>query len=137
MSFDDPSARPLSMPTKLKVVIASYVVSMAIDGWMLSLDTSATRVWVRLAIGALVIAFLVRGSDSVRGIVRAFAALGVVFGVVILLQALALGMSSTAGMIALGAGSFAVGMNAFTFWALGQDDVQTWMATRTFGRVED
>lgn len=132
-----PTEPPTHMPTKLKVVIASYLVSMAFDGWMLSLDTSATRVWVRIVIGALVIAFLLRGSDSVRSIVRGFAALGVVFGVVIVLQALSLGLGSTAGLLTLGAGSFAVGMNAFTFWALGQDDVQVWMATRTFSRVQD
>jgi hypothetical protein len=54
---------------------------------------------------------------------------------VIILQALSLGVGTTLGTMALLTGAFAFGANVFTFWALGQDDVQLWMATRTFKRV--
>jgi hypothetical protein len=133
--LDGPTEPPKHMPSKLKAVLVFYVLSMGIDLWVLTQDTTATRTWVRLVIGVLVIAFLLRGSDSVRAIVRGFAALGIVFGAVIVLQALSLGVGTTLGLIALLTGAFAFGSNVFTFWALGQDDVQLWMATRTFKRV--
>ena len=134
--LDGPAELPKQMPTKLKIVLGYYVLSTALDGFMLTLDSSETRTWVRLAIGVLVIAFLLRGSDSVRSIVRGFAALGVVFAGVLVLQGVAIGPGTTAGAIVLVTGIFAACMNAFTFWALGQDDVQLWMATRTFSRVK-
>lgn len=133
--LDGPTEPPTHMPSKLKAVLAFYVLSLGLDLWTLSKDTSVTQTWIRLAIGVLVIGFLLRGSDSVRAIVRFFAGLGIVLGAVIVLQALALGVGTTLGMITLVLGLFAFGSNVFTFWALGQDDVQLWMATRTFRRV--
>jgi hypothetical protein len=133
--LDGPTEPPKHMPSKLKAVLVLYVLSMALDAWVLAQDPESTRTWIRLAIGGLVIAFLLRGSDSVRAIVRGFAALGIVFGTVILLQAFTLGVGTTLGTVTLLLGLFACGSNVFTFWALGQDDVQVWMATRTFQRV--
>jgi hypothetical protein len=134
--LDGPTEPPKHMPAKLKVVLGYYALSLALDGYLLTLDSSATRTWIRIVIGVLVIAFLLRGSDSVRSIVRGFAALGVVFAVVVILQGVAIGMATTAGTFVMITGIVALCMSAFTFWALGQDDVQLWMATRTYGRVQ-
>lgn len=134
--LDGPTEPPKHMPAKLKVVLGSYALSLALDGYMLTLGGDQTRTWIRIVIGVLVIAFLLRGSDSVRSIVRGFAALGVVFAVVVVLQAVSLGASTTAGSVLLVVGVVSLCMSAFTFWALGQEDVQVWMATRTYGRVQ-
>ncbi len=132
--LDGPTEPPKEMPTKLKVVLGYYGLSILLDAYMLTLGGDQTRTWIRMAIGALVIAFLLRGSDSVRAIVRGFAALGVIFGIVVVLQGVSIG--SSAGTLVLVLGTFATCMSAFTFWALGQEDVQVWMATRTFNRVK-
>ncbi|MCX4242682.1 PH domain-containing protein [Paraliomyxa miuraensis] len=121
------------MPTKLKAVIGIYLASMVLDGLWLLQDSSATKVWIRLVIGALVVVFLLRGSEGMRSIVRGFAALGILFGGITVLQAVSLGLGDTVGLIVLATGLFGVAMSAFTFWALGQEDVQAWMASRSLG----
>ncbi len=117
------------MPTKLKVVIGIYAASLCLDGYMLTLDSSATRTWIRMAVGVLVIALLLRGSEGMRSVVRGFAVIGVILGLVVVVQ----GAMVATPVLAVGVGT--VVANAFTFWALGQQDVQVWMATRGLARI--
>ena len=134
--LDGPTEPPEHMPTKLKVVLGFYALSMLLDVIMLTQNGGETRTWIRIGIGALVIGLLMRGSEGMRTLVRGFAVLGALAGVVVLLQTVSIGVSGLLGMLVLAIGLFTTIASVFTFWALGQEDVQVWMATRTFGRVK-
>jgi hypothetical protein len=124
-----------AMPTVLKVVIGFFALSIAWDLYLVVNGVASTAQWVRMAIGIAVIVGLVRGSESTRAIVRALSVLGMVGGALTLLQMIPLlGAAPLSLMIfGLAAALLAVFGSLFSFWVLGREDVEMWMARRSFG----
>lgn len=124
------------MPTALKVVVGFQLLGILADVYTVATGAGTTTVYARLAIGIALVAALLRGNESARAVVRFFAVIGVIGSVVMLLQGLQLGMGHALGMVALGTGALGLVANLYTFWALGRDDVHTWMATRVLTRIK-
>jgi hypothetical protein len=125
------------MPTTLKLVLGFFALGLALDLYTVVVDAGSTVTWIRMAVAVGIIAGLVRGSESVRAIVRAFAVLGMLVGAVNVIRVvpyIGSGLDSLVA-IALVAGGIAVLGSAFTFWVLGREDVEMWMARRSFGAV--
>lgn len=124
-----------AMPTVLKVVIGFFALSIAWDLYLVVNGAASTAQWIRMAIGIAVIVGLVRGSESTRAIVRALSVLGMLGGAIILLQMIPLLGAAPASLMIFGlaAALLAVLGSLFSFWALGREDVEMWMARRSFG----
>lgn len=125
--FDQPALPPQTMPLKLRAVLAGYGVWILQDAWLLAVDSGDPKVAVQIAISALALVFLIRGNDLVRGILRVLAVLAGALGILAVVQLGSLGVTS---WITISAGISTV-ISAFTFWALGQDDVRSWMRARS------
>jgi hypothetical protein len=100
-----------------------------------SLGAATTGTWVGMAISVGMIIGLLRGSESVRAIVRALSVLGMLAGavnVIRLVPYLGTGLDSLV-YFGLAAAVFALVGSMFTFWVLGREDVEMWMARRSFG----
>jgi hypothetical protein len=124
-----------AMPTLLKVVIGFFALSIAWDLYLVVNGAAGTAQWIRMAIGIGVIVGLVRGSESTRAIVRALSVLGMRGGTLTLLQMVPLlgALPASLMIFGLGAALLAVLGSLFSFWALGREDVEMWMARRSFG----
>ena len=124
-----------AMPTLLKVVIGFFALSIAWDLYLVVNGAAGTAQWIRMAIGIGVIVGLVRGSESTRAIVRALSVLGMLGGTLTLLQMVPLlgALPASLMIFGLGAALLAVLGSLFSFWALGREDVEMWMARRSFG----
>lgn len=125
------------MPTSLKIVIGFFGLGCCWDLYVLTTGLGSTIEWVRLAIGIAIIVGLVRGNDSVRAIVRGLCVLGVIGGVIVTLRLVAFIGSGPASLVipGLAAGVLAIAGSLFTFFVLGQERVETWMARRAFART--
>jgi hypothetical protein len=124
-----------AMPTVLKVVIGFFALSIAWDLFLVVNGAASTAQWVRMAIGIAVIVGLVRGSESTRAIVRALSVLGMLGGALALLQMIPLLGAAPASLMIFGlAAALLAGLGSlFSFWVLGREDVEMWMARRSFG----
>ncbi len=125
------------MPTALKLVIGFFALSFCFDVWIIVTGAATTAQWVRAAIAVGIIVGLVRGSDGVRAIVRALSILGVIAGVIAVLRIVPFIGDAPMGLLAfgLGAGVLAIAGSLFTFFVLGLESVQTWMARSSFART--
>lgn len=123
------------MPLTLKIVIAFFALSIALDLYTVVMDAGTTTQAVRIAIGVGVVLGLLRGSESVRAIVRVLAVLGMLGGVIAVLRIVPYVsmLPSSMVVLGLGAGVLAVFGSIFTFWVLGQERVEMWMARRSMG----
>lgn len=124
------------MPGKLKVVLGIYAINVVLN----ILNSS----WISAVIGVLIMAFLFKGSDTMRKVVIVFAVIGLVFSVLGLLGIGALlavlsaaGGESTGGMgdviIALASIVFGLVGSIYTIWALTRPDVKDWMIAKASG----
>lgn len=128
---------PSPMPISLKLVIGFFGLGLALDLYTVSLGDVSTGTWIRMAISVGIIGGLLRGNESVRAIVRAFAVLGMLVGAINVIRIVpffGMGLDSLV-VFGLAAGLVAVFGSMFTFWALGREDVEMWMARRSFGPV--
>jgi len=125
------------MPISLKVVIGFFLLSLAFDGYTAVSGEATTVTWIRLAVGVGIIVGLLRGSESVRAIVRAFAVLGMLAGAVNVIRIVPYIDTAPSSLVVLGlaAACFALFAAMLTFWVLGREDVEMWMARRSFGPV--
>ncbi len=122
------------MPGKLKIVLGIYAINVVLN----ILNSS----WISAVIGVLVMAFLFKGSDTMRKVVIVFAVLGLVFSVLGLLGigallAVASAAGATGGMgdviIALASIIFGIVGSIYTIWALTRPDVKDWMLAKASG----
>jgi hypothetical protein len=125
--YDEPEAPPQTMPLKLKLVIGAYLLFIPQEIWWMSIFGNDTKSIVRIGICVLAVVFLIRGSDLARSILRGLAAVGAIFGFMMLMQLSSLGL----GSMFMGIIGAALAIYAFTFWALGQEDVKSWMRWRS------
>jgi hypothetical protein len=125
--WDQPTDSPKTMPLKLKLVIGAYALFIPLEAWWISMFGNSTKSTVRIAVCVLAMVFLIRGSDRARALLRGLAAVGAIFGLILLVQLSGLGVGSWPTMTA----GLALAIYAFMFWALGQDDVRRWMWTRS------
>lgn len=124
-----------TMPVLLKVVIGFFALSLCWDLYLVAGGAANTTEWIRMAIGVAVIVGLVRGSESTRAIVRALSVLGMIVGTLLVLRMIPLLGAAPAGLMILGLGSALLAAlgSLFSFWALGREDVEMWMARRSLG----
>lgn len=124
-----------AMPTLLKVVIGFFALSIAWDLYLVVNGAAGTAQWIRMAIGIAVIIGLLRGSESTRAIVRALSVLGMLGGAVMLIRLIPVLGAMPASLMVLGLGATLLALlgSAFSFWALGREDLEMWMARRSFG----
>lgn len=129
------------MPGKLKVVLGIYAINVVLN----ILNSS----WFSAVIGVLIMAFLFKGSDTMRKVVIVFAVIGLVFSVLGLvfsvlgllgigaLLAVASAAGATGGMgdviIALASIIFGIVGSVYTIWALTRQDVKDWMLAKASG----
>lgn len=120
-------AGPQAMPLKLKLVIGALLAFIPFEVW------SYTSLWpdnknlVRIGICVLAVVFLFRGSDLARALVRGLSAVGAVVGVLAFTSLGSLLLPKWF-MVITGA---SIALYAFIFWALGQEDVKSWMRWRS------
>ena len=126
-----------SMPTALKIVLGFFALSLCFDGYALATGVGSTVQSVRIVIAVCIIIGLLRGSDSVRGIVRGLSILGTIGGVIGVLRIAPYVADAPFELVAtgLGAGVLAIVGSLFTFFVLGSLGVETWMARRAFARM--
>jgi hypothetical protein len=124
------------MPGKLKVVLGIYAINVVLN----ILNSS----WIAAVIGVLVMAFLFKGSDTMRKVVIVFAVIGLVFSVLGLLGigALLAVLSAAGGEAAGGMGDVIIALASiifglvggiYTIWALTRQDVKDWMIAKSSG----
>ncbi len=125
------------MPLTLKLVIGFFGLGLAMNLYTASFGAATLGTWIGMTISVGVIIGLLRGSESVRAIVRALSILGMLVGAVSLIRLVPFfGMGlDTLVLFGVAAGVFGLGGSVFTFYALGREDVEMWMARRSFGRV--
>lgn len=126
---------PSPMPITLKIVIGFFGLGLALNLYTASSGEVSTAMWIGMAISVGIIIGLLRGSESVRAIVRALCILGLLVGVVSVIRLvpyLGMGLDS---IVYFGLASAAFGLvgSMFSFWVLGREDVEMWMARRSLG----
>ena len=124
------------MPTKMRIALILMAFGVLMKAAEVFALDEGTQGYVVLAIQTAIVAGLYRGNESIRSLVRVLSLLGALVGAFAMVTALgALGAGALA-LMALGTGAMTVVISLFVFWALGQDDVISWMGRRAFAQLE-
>ena len=119
------------MPTKLKFLVGSFALS--------ALMSALTGHWFMLAYCVGVTLGIVRGNEGVRTLLRMVSGAGVFLqtgmGVLAILAGLAGGLSIAGFVTVIGFTAFGALSSGFSYWCLGEPDVQHWMYEKALGEV--
>jgi hypothetical protein len=119
-----PGMSSKSMPGKLMVLVFLMGIGVLVN--LLTGALFSAAIGVALVVGVLV------GNDGVRKFLIGLSALQIVWAVIVLIGASALG----SGALAI-AGIFAIGIPALYIWVLVQEDVRDWMFRKNFHVQDD
>jgi len=121
----------MTMPTKLKVLLGMFVVS--------GLFSAISGQWPLVAYAVVVCIGVARGHEGARHLLRMSGAAGVFLhfgtGVLAILATLAGGLPITALLASLVVSAIGGSSAGFSYWCLGEADVQHWMYEKSMGEI--
>ncbi|MBX7079587.1 MAG: hypothetical protein K1X88_10400 [Nannocystaceae bacterium] len=123
-----------AMPMTLKILLGLFAAGLCFDAYLLSAMGGGTGVWLRVALTLGAMIGLLRGSESVRALLRAIAVIGFALAAFSLVRMIpVMQISPSLAMVGVVAGAIMLVHAGFMFWTLGREDVELWMARRSFG----
>lgn len=123
-----------AMPLTLKILLALFGVGLCFDAYLLSAVGGSTALYLRMALTLGAVVGLLRGSESVRALLRALAVVGFAAAAFTLVRMVpVLQISPSLAMLGVIAGAIMLVHAGFMFWTLGREDVEMWLARRSFG----
>jgi hypothetical protein len=128
---------PSAVPWMLRVLFVGVGVQVLVDAVVLAAAPSRTEIALGafgLGLDLAVLAALAYGSETVRGLLRGAAAVGLVYDAFQVARWLVTGTQVEGAVLAgVLAGALLAG-SAFVVWALGHADVQRWVFDRWLAR---
>lgn len=119
------------MPTKLKVLMGMFAVSGLIN--------AVTGHWLFLAYAVLVCLGIASGHDGLRTLFRLAAGAGTLFYVGVAVLTILAGLGGGFGLaqfaVVMAFATFGALSGGFSYWCLGEQDVQRWMYVRSMGEA--
>ncbi|MFO0614358.1 MAG: hypothetical protein U0414_17355 [Polyangiaceae bacterium] len=126
----DPLRPTRPMPTKFKILVGMYVLSLLTTGVELYLDPG----WLKgfaLALTALILVSLLRGNEAMRKFVMFTAFIGLCISGVAMVLGLLVSLASPLAILGVLLSAYGVCRSAFVLWCLRQQDVQFWMYNKS------